>query len=197
MMYQIMGLGHIMTASCIDHNSALMGFDALAIESMNVPNNDPETQQEKTNDDLQECLEKFMDPKETNLGMFTDLIPVKMRWISNNNADVSKLCAACKIHSKDFMDRKWNVANKSGSSIVGDIVEKFLLSMTLNAIKRSPSMSGAVKVSKPPKANSKTKKTTDHSIWICNIFNDDRWTKYVEKPDNHTTQSNAKALLAI
>ena len=175
MMHQIMGLGHIMTASCIDHNSALMRFDTLAVESMNVPNKDLETEQEKTNDDLQECLEKFIDPKETNLGMFNDPIPVKMHWISNNNADMSKLCAACKIHSEDIMDRKRNVANKSGSSIVGDIVEKFLLSMTLNAIKRSPSMSGAVKVSKPPKAISKTKKTIDHSIWICDIFNDDRW----------------------
>ena len=102
----------------------------MHVAAMNVPNKDMGTQ--RTDGDLRNCLERFMNPENTNLGMITELIPVKMRWVNNDETDMSKLCVGCKIHSKDIMDRKRVVANRSGSSIIGDIVEKFLQSMTKN-----------------------------------------------------------------
>lgn len=194
MMHRMMGFGHIMTGSCIDHNSALMRFDSLTVESMNVPDKQLGSGISKTNQELRECLDRFFDPLQTDLGMFTELISIKMRWISNGTADVSKVCAACKIHSEAIMERKLNVANRSGSSIVGDVVEKFLQSMTLNAIQKSTNMSNAVKCPKPPKS---TGKDTDESAWVCKIFEDERWKKYVEKPDDQKAQTAAKELLAI
>ena len=194
MMHRMMGLGHIMTGSSLDHNSALMRFDSMHVAAMNVPNKDYGKQ--RTDDDLQNCLERLMNPENTNLGMITELIPVKMRWVNNDKTDMSKLCAACKIHSEDIMDRKREVANRSGSSLIGDIVKKFLLSMTKKSITNNPSMANAVKVSKLPKANPKKTKI-DYDDWLCKIFEDNRWKQYVEAPDNHDMQANVKELLAL
>ncbi len=194
MMHRQMGLNHVMTASSLDHNSGLLRFNSLQVASMHVPNKNRGSK--KTDEDLRERLEYFMDPENTNLGMFTDLIPVKMRWPCKSDTDMTKLCAACKIHSEDIMDRKREVANRSGSSLVGDIAENFLLSMKVKSIRKSPSMENAVKVSRLPKPDRRGKKY-DYDSWLCEVFKDKRWTDYVESPNSRDAQEGVTALLAI
>lgn len=165
MMHRLMGMGHIMTASTLDHNTAQLRFNTLHVESMLVPNK--ELGIKKSDDDLQQCLERFMDPQETNLGMLTELVPVKMRWPSRDDVNMSQLCAACRVHSEEIMERKRGVAHRSGSSLIGDVVEKFLLLMNKRSIERSPSMSHAEKVSRLPKSDPKKKKpTTNYDTWL-------------------------------
>ena len=142
MMHQMMGLAHIFTASRIDQNSALMDFKSLTVSDIQFKDKHL-GDQNKTNDDLRAHLEKFLDRYKISLGIITDQIDVTMRSIINPNANVSKVCPACRVHSECIMEIKRDTANRSGSSIIGDVVEKFLMSIILNQSKKAPICSTA------------------------------------------------------
>ncbi len=111
-----------------------MHFNSLTVSEIQFKDKHLGDQNE-TDDDLRAHLEKFLNPDKISLGMITDLIDVTVRWISNPNANVSKVCMACRVHSECIMEIKQDTANRSGSSIIGDVVEKFLMSMKLESIK--------------------------------------------------------------
>ncbi len=102
---------------------------------------------------------------------------------------------ACRVHSEYIILIKQDTTNRSGSSIIGDIVEKFLMSMKLESTKESPNMDNYYKCPKAGRPVLAKENITPSAI--CTVFDDPRWEKYVKEPFNTNTQKEVKKLLAI
>ena len=127
--------------------------------------------------DLAVHLEKFLHPEKTKSVMITDLIDVTVHWISNLNANVSEVYKSCRDYSDCIMEIKQDTANRSGSSIIGDEVEKFMMSMSVESIERGPDMSNCYKC---PKAGRPTlEKENANPSATCKVFEGVRWKQYV------------------